>query len=85
MKLIDDGKSPRVPAQELQDLAKHAARCPDCAAGKPASAKEPYQMHLSIPDDLEKFLESYAKYYGISRSAAVRVLLYEAKNREEKP
>lgn len=46
----------------------------------------PYQLHLGLGDDLEKFLKAYAGARGITVAAAVRVILYEAKkNEEEKP
>jgi hypothetical protein len=45
-----------------------------------------YPLHLGIGEDLEKFLRAYADARGITISAAVRVILYEAKkNEEEKP
>ncbi len=45
-----------------------------------------YNLHLSISEDLEKFLRVYAATRGISVAAAVRVLLHEAKkNEEDKP
>lgn len=46
----------------------------------------PYQLHLGLGDDLEKFLKAYAGARGITVAAAVRVILYEAKkNEEDKP
>lgn len=42
-----------------------------------------YQLHLGIGEDLEEFLRAYAGARGITISAAVRILLYEAKSREE--
>jgi hypothetical protein len=86
MRYLDSGKAPRVPEDQLQKLIEHAARCPGCAAGKPASATPVHQLHLGLGDDLEKFLKGYAEARGITVAAAVRVILYEAKkNEEEKP
>ena len=46
----------------------------------------PYQLHLQLGEDLEKFLRAFAGARGISISAAVRLILYEAKkNEEDKP
>lgn len=42
-----------------------------------------YQLNLGISSDLEEFLRAYASARGITLAAAVRVLLYEAKTREE--
>jgi hypothetical protein len=44
-----------------------------------------YQLHLGIGEDLEAKLRAYAEAYGISISAAVRILLAEALNGKEKP
>jgi hypothetical protein len=42
-----------------------------------------YQLHLGIGEDLEKFLRAYAGARGITISAAVRILLHEAQEREK--
>lgn len=42
-----------------------------------------YQLHLGIGEDLEEFLRAYAGARGITISAAVRILLHEAKNKKE--
>jgi antitoxin component of RelBE/YafQ-DinJ toxin-antitoxin module len=43
------------------------------------------QLHLVIPDDLRDGIQSYADAYGISISAAVRILLRHALNAEQAP
>lgn len=43
------------------------------------------ELHFHIGEDLEEFLRAYAKNRGMTLSAAVRLILYEAKNQERKP
>lgn len=42
----------------------------------------PYQLHLEIGEDLEKDLRVYAEAYGITISAATRILLRQGIERE---
>jgi plasmid stability protein len=37
-----------------------------------------YQLHLNISDGLEKDIRAFADAYGVSVSAAVRILLRQA-------
>jgi hypothetical protein len=76
MSTIDADRKPPVPAAELQALTEYATRCPDCAAGKPATA-DVYPIHLRLSDDLDKALRAYAAARGLGLATAVRLILHE--------
>ncbi len=44
-----------------------------------------YQLNTAIPDDLAAIVKAYAPVRGISVAAAVRILLHQALNGEQKP
>ncbi len=43
-----------------------------------------YPLHLNISDDLEDFLRAFADARGITISAAVRIILHDAREASEK-
>ena len=43
-----------------------------------------YQLNLPIPDDIAAEVKTFAERYGISIAAAVRILLRQALENEEK-
>jgi hypothetical protein len=78
MRQIDSGGKLSVTAKELQGLTEHASRCPNCAAGEPATVISKKDVHLKMSDGLVAAIQTWADRYHVSFTSAIRILLAEA-------